>query len=96
MAEDFAWSFQVPAGAFSDVDSDTLSYTATLANGDPLPTWLSFNATTRTFSGTPPANFNGAIDLKITASDGALSASDTFSLTSLRSTTRRSSPRAIA
>src|SRR5262245_34359808 len=28
-----------------------------------------------------PHNFNGALDLKVTASDGALSASDTFTLT---------------
>ena len=57
-AEDAAWSFTVPAGTFVDVDGDTLSYAATLAGGDPLPGWLSFDTTTQTFSGTPPANFN--------------------------------------
>jgi Ca2+-binding RTX toxin-like protein len=79
--EDQAWSFQVPSNTFSDVDSGTLSYTATLGNGDVLPAWLSFNTNTRTFSGMPPQDFNGALDLKVTAGDGALSASDTFSLT---------------
>jgi len=59
--EDTAWSYTVPVGAFSDADGDTLTYTATLANGDALPSWLSFNAATRTFSGTPPLNFNGNI-----------------------------------
>jgi len=79
--EDQAWSFQVSAGAFSDVDGDTLSYTATLGNGNALPGWLSFNAATRTFSGTPPQDFNGSLDLAVTASDGSLSASDTFTFT---------------
>ncbi len=74
------WSYQVPANAFSDVDNATLSYTATLGNDSPLPAWLSFNATTRTFSGTPPQGFSGALDLKVTASDGSVSVSDTFTL----------------
>ena len=46
-----------------------------------LPGWLSFDAATRTFVGTPPLNYTGALDLKVTASDGALSTSDTFTLT---------------
>ncbi len=79
VAEDAAWSFQVPAGAFTDVDS-SLTYTAAMANGSALPSWITFNAATRTFSGTPPANFSGSIDLKVTASDGSLSTSDTFKL----------------
>jgi hypothetical protein len=80
VAEDTAWSFQFAANAFTDVDN-ALSYTATLGNGDALPSWLLFDAPTRRFSGTPPANFNGTVDLKVTASDGILSASDTFTLT---------------
>jgi hypothetical protein len=80
VAEDTAWSFQFAANAFTDPDGDAITFTATLGNGDPLPAWLSFNAAARTFSGTPPANFNGAIDLKVTASDGTLSNFDTFTL----------------
>ena len=76
-----AWSYQVPADAFSDVDDNTtLSYTATLGDDSTLPAWLSFDATSRTFSGTPPQNFSGSLDLKVTASDGSLSVSDTFAL----------------
>ena len=82
-SEDQVWSFQVPASAFSDVDGDTLTYTASLADGSVLPAWLTFNAATRTFSGTPPLNFNGPFDLKVAASDGSTSASDTFTLTIL-------------
>ena len=37
----------------ADADSDALTYTATKSDGSPLPTWLGFNASTRTFSGTP-------------------------------------------
>ena len=81
VAEDTPWSFQVPAGAFTDVDASNLTYTAALANGSLLPTWLGFNAATRTFSGTPPQDFNGTLELKVIASDGSLSASETFKLT---------------
>jgi Ca2+-binding RTX toxin-like protein len=79
--EDQAWSFQLPANSFSDIDGDALSYSAARANGAALPGWLHFDAATRTFSGTPPANFNGTLNLKVTASDGPLSASDSFTLT---------------
>ena len=70
VAEDASWTFQVPAGAFTDVDNASLTYKATLASGAALPSWLSFDAATRTFSGTPPQNYNGTIDLTVTASDG--------------------------
>jgi hypothetical protein len=62
------------------VDGTALTYSATLGDGAALPSWLSFNATTRTFSGTPPQNFAGTLNLKVTVSDGSLSASDTFTL----------------
>ncbi|HEX2558919.1 putative Ig domain-containing protein [Phenylobacterium sp.] len=78
-AEDAPVSFAV--AAFSDIDGDALTYTATLENGAALPAWLSFDGATRAFTGTPPANFNGVIALKVTASDGTLSASDVFNLT---------------
>ncbi|WP_208611020.1 putative Ig domain-containing protein, partial [Rhizobium tibeticum] len=49
-----AFSFVLPANTFTDVDSgETFTYAATAADGSSLPAWLSFNATTRTFSGTP-------------------------------------------
>ena len=80
IVEDTPWVFQVPAGAFTDVDS-VLTFSATLANNAPLPLWLSFDAQTRTFSGTPPQDFNGQLDLKVAASDGQYAVSDTFALT---------------
>ncbi|MBI2319227.1 MAG: putative Ig domain-containing protein, partial [Betaproteobacteria bacterium] len=81
--EDSPFSVQVPANAFVDVDvGDTLTYNATLADGSALPGWLAFDATTRTFSGTPARADVGAINVKVTATDsGLLSASDIFGLT---------------
>ena len=50
-----AFSYEVPPATFTDADSDTLTYTATLADDTALPSWLSFAPATRTFSGTPTA-----------------------------------------
>ncbi|WP_445372870.1 putative Ig domain-containing protein [Methylomonas sp. HW2-6] len=69
-SEDSAFSFQVPANSFADVDvGDALSYTATLADGSALPAWLSFNAATRTFSGTPANADVGSLSVRVTATD---------------------------
>ena len=81
--EDAAFSFQVPANTFADVDAgDTLTYSATQADNNALPAWLSFNASTRTFSGTPGNGDVGSVNVTVTATDtGNLSAADTFDLT---------------
>jgi hypothetical protein len=81
VAEDANWPFQVPAGTFTDVDNASMTYSASLASGSALSGWLTFNAVTRTFTGTPLQDFNGSLDLKVTASDGFLSASNTFKVT---------------
>jgi Ca2+-binding RTX toxin-like protein len=77
-----AFSYTVPAGAFTDIDvGDTLTYAAVQASGAALPSWLSFNAGTRTFSGTPPAGRAGAVSVRVTATDTAgASANDVFDL----------------
>ncbi|MFA9283729.1 putative Ig domain-containing protein [Comamonas sp. SY3] len=76
------FSFIVPAGTFADPDGDTLALTATLIDGSPLPAWLTFNATTGTFSGTPSNANVGLINIKLTATDsGNASVSTTLSLT---------------
>ncbi|WLQ15861.1 putative Ig domain-containing protein [Hahella aquimaris] len=74
-------SFGVPAGSFTDVDEgDALSYSATLADGTPLPEWLSFDATTQTFSGAPSSASD--LEIKVTATDNTgASAEDVFALT---------------
>jgi VCBS repeat-containing protein len=78
-----AFSAQVPAASVTDRDSgDTLSWSASLASGQPLPAWLGFDAASRTFSGTPGASDLTALELRVTATDsGGAGASDTFALT---------------
>nr|MDZ8046441.1 DUF4347 domain-containing protein [Nostoc sp. DedQUE02] len=68
---------------FQDPDiGDTLTYSATLENGNPLPSWLSFNATTKTFSGTPLNENVGSLNIKVTVTDTYLAkVSDVFTLT---------------
>ncbi len=46
-SEDALWSFGVPPTTFSDVDTgDLLQLSATLKDGSPLPSWLSFASST--------------------------------------------------
>ena len=77
-----AFSLVLPAGTFTDVDAgDSLTYTATAADGSSLPAWLSFNAATRTFGGTPTAGDAGTLGVKVSATDlGGLAASETFNI----------------
>lgn len=79
--EDSNWSFTVPEDIFSDVDGDTLTLTASLVDGTELPAWLSFDSNTQTFSGTPPQDFIGDINLRVSASDGEFEVSEGFTLT---------------
>jgi len=68
--EDVLFNFTLPSNTFTDVDKgDVLTYSATLSDGTALPSWLSFNTTTRTFSGTPTNDNVGSMSLKVTATD---------------------------
>jgi hypothetical protein len=76
------FTLPLPANTFADLDGDTLTYTATLENGNPIPSWLTFNAATQTFSGTPTTANAGGLNIKVTATDpSGASASDIFVLT---------------
>lgn len=78
--EDSLFSLDI-SGNFSDPDlGDTLSFSATLENGDPLPSWLSIDASTGIVSGTPDSGDIGDISINVTASDGESSVSDIFDL----------------
>jgi Ca2+-binding RTX toxin-like protein len=58
--------------AFTDIDaSDALTYSAMLASGSALPSWLSINATTGKLSGTPAIGALGTIGVRVTAKDKA-------------------------
>ncbi|WP_194724396.1 DUF4214 domain-containing protein [Noviherbaspirillum malthae] len=56
-----------------------LAYTATLADGSALPSWLKFDAATKAFSGTPASTDSTGMSVRVTAraADGS-SASDEF------------------
>ena len=73
-------NFTLAANTFSDPQGEALTYTATLANGAPLPSWLTFNAANKNFSGTVP-NSAAGLSIDVTATDSSgLSASEIFSV----------------
>ncbi|WP_278251890.1 malectin domain-containing carbohydrate-binding protein [Sabulibacter ruber] len=74
------YSYTFPAGTFTDPNNDPLTYTAIRGNGNALPTWLTFNGATRTFSGKAPATAV-SLNIQVTASDGkGGTVFDTFNL----------------
>ncbi|MBE9214014.1 putative Ig domain-containing protein, partial [Plectonema cf. radiosum LEGE 06105] len=80
--EDSAFNFTIPDNTFNDVDAeDELTYSVTLDSGSELPSWLSFDASTRSFSGTPGNGDVGTVSIKVVATDkqGAI-VSDSFTL----------------
>jgi hypothetical protein len=81
--EGTAFTYTFPSNTFSDPNAGTVfTYSASLSNDSPLPAWLSFNASTRTFSGTPGTTAVGPLNVRVTASDGAGgSVSDIFIIT---------------
>ncbi|WP_426595896.1 Ig-like domain-containing protein [Pectobacterium brasiliense] len=85
---DGAFSFQIPANTFSDIDvGDTLRLSATRADGSALPAWISFDPATGTFSGSPGRTNSGDLSILVTATDAAgASVSTTFVLRVLSST----------
>ncbi|MDP2694049.1 MAG: Ig-like domain-containing protein, partial [Gallionella sp.] len=87
-SEDAPFSFTVPANTFTDIDNgpstssgQALTYSATLADGSALPSWLNFDAATQAFSGTPGNWDVGGYSVTVTATDtGGLTASSVFSV----------------
>ncbi len=79
-----AINFKVPNGTFVDANvGDQVRLSATLANGDPLPSWLTFNNWTQIFTGTPPAGTPLVpLSIRVTATDvSGRSVSDVFAIT---------------
>ena len=72
--EPFEYTF--PSNTFLDPDNTPLTYSAS-----GMPSWLRFAPALRRFTGTPLAGDEGAAHVTVTASDGSLSASDTFRIT---------------
>jgi VCBS repeat-containing protein len=86
--ESQSFSYQIPGDSFGDPEfGQALTYAALLENGTPLPAggWLSFNAGTRTFLGTPGPGNNADYRLVVRATNqlGATVTSNAFSVTVL-------------
>ncbi|MCC5633350.1 putative Ig domain-containing protein [Nostoc sphaeroides CHAB 2801] len=80
--EDTVFSFTIPENTFSDSDvGDTLTYSATLENGNGLPSWLTFDTVTRTLNGIPAKSDVGTLNIKVIATDNSgSSVNDTFTV----------------
>jgi hypothetical protein len=65
-------NFVLPRNTFriAERESAQVVVEARLTNGQPLPTWLTFDARTGTLQGQPPAGWTGKLDIEIAASDG--------------------------
>ena len=73
---------QFVGNADNSLNNEVLTYSAALANGSPLPSWLSINSTTGVLSGTPKNADVGTISVTVTATDVYNAAvSDTFDIT---------------
>jgi Ca2+-binding RTX toxin-like protein len=60
--------YVLPSIAFSDPDvNDSLTYSATLSDSSPLPSWLHFDPATATFDGIPGSL--GVTNVRVTATD---------------------------
>jgi hypothetical protein len=73
VTENAAFSFHVPASAFSDADGDPLACTVQAYDIDwgflALPAWLHYDAISSTLSGTPAHADIGSLMLLVTATD---------------------------
>jgi uncharacterized protein (TIGR02145 family) len=79
-------NYVIPGNTFScEYGVDSLQYLATLSNGSALPSWLAFNAGTRTLSGTPRRTEIDTIKITATNRD-TVSAICSFRITVTAST----------
>ncbi|MDF1625856.1 MAG: putative Ig domain-containing protein, partial [Parvibaculaceae bacterium] len=71
-AEGTAINLTLDSGTFVDADSEDalLAWSATMVDGSALPSWLQFDASAKTFTGTPGTNGSGTYAVRVTATDG--------------------------
>lgn len=75
--------FRIPDDAFSDVDGDALTYTVSLNGGASLPSWITFDSLTQTFTFSPGLLDLGNFDISVTALDAqGEQVQDTFQILS--------------
>jgi hypothetical protein len=71
-AADGSFKYQVPGDAFAHTSSvAVVRLEATLADGSPLPAWMTFDARTGAFSGTPPSIAVADVEVRLIARDDA-------------------------
>ncbi len=76
----FNYSFGSNVAGDPDI-GDSLTYSVQLAGGGALPAWLSYDANTRTFSGTPTNANAGTVSIDVIATDtGNNTVTDTFNI----------------
>ncbi|WP_431822786.1 S8 family serine peptidase [Burkholderia sp. F1] len=63
------WSSDALSSLFSVPQGDTLTYTATLADGSPLPAWLTYDAAQNKLTGMPGAAAAGVVGISVTATN---------------------------
>ncbi len=64
--------FSIPSTAFVHTDGNAIvQLLAQQADGQALPTWLKFDATTGKFSGEPPPGTNADVAIKVVARDSS-------------------------
>lgn len=62
------FNFTIPSDVFNEEDNEgALTYTATQQNGNALPSWLSFNAATLNFTGSPDGCDIGTYNIRVFA-----------------------------
>jgi len=77
-----AFSYVIPANTFADLNADTLTLSATTSGPAALSTiGFAFNSTTNTLTKAAGASTVGAKTIIVTATDGTLTVSDTFTVT---------------
>ena len=63
-------SFSIPIDAFAKSNNDTMvSLKASQSGGEALPSWLKFDAVAGKFQGEVPEDFEGSIEVLVTATD---------------------------
>ena len=75
------FSYVIPSTTFLDIDvSDNLTYSVVLSSNTPIPSWLQFESSTRTFTSVSNRTTVGPLTIKVTATDGFTSSSAYFIL----------------
>ena len=76
-----SFTFTIPTNTFANDDPDALRYTAGRTDGFSFPGWLTYDASTATFSGFPANADHEVLEIEVFAyNDAGNSTSDTFQI----------------